>query len=99
MGGRIYLRTRYPKRSERHVAIQLWAIDDARVWGNAMSWTETTTQAETWTAETPSLHIFSTLVFSHDFFGGSRVFALGSSDGNAEVWDSVTSQAESWTAA
>lgn len=64
-----------------------------------MSWTETTTQAETWTAETPSLHVFSTLVFSHAFSGALRVFALGSADGNTEVWDSVTADTESWTAA
>ena len=62
-----------------------------------MTWTEKTREVETWTARTPGLHVFSTLVFSHAFYTGKRVFALGAS--GVEVWDEKTIQAEIWTAA
>lgn len=64
-----------------------------------MTWTDATVQTETWTEETPSLHVFSPLVFSHGFVGSLRAFALGSADGNTEVWDAASVNTESWTPA
>lgn len=61
------------------------------------TWTEKTQQAETWTSEAPSLHVFSQLVFSHAYSGLKRVFSLGSSPAGTEIWDSATQQSETWT--
>lgn len=65
-----------------------------------MTWTPKTQQAETWTSESAGLHVFSTLVFSHAFHNGKRVFALGNPNGGVEIWDDVRSaDAEVWTPA
>jgi hypothetical protein len=59
------------------------------------TWTDATSQAETWTTESFPIRVFSPLVFSHAYAGALRVFAIGSSAG---VWDGRTIQTETWTA-
>ncbi|MBR1122109.1 hypothetical protein JQ628_11335 [Bradyrhizobium lablabi] len=53
-------------------------------------------QVERWSNEDAGLHVFSTLVFSHAFHNGKRVFALGNPAGGVEVWDASTQQSTTW---
>jgi hypothetical protein len=58
------------------------------------TWTEKTQQSETWTVVTQETRVFSPLVFSHAYYNGKRVFALGASAG---IWDARSEQSETWT--
>jgi hypothetical protein len=54
-----------------------------------MTWTPATTQAEVWTSETRSGHVFSPLVFA-----AHPVFDTGQA---GSYWPPKTIQAETWT--
>lgn len=56
-------------------------------------WTNQTSTAETWAAQTTT-RVFSPIVFSHGSYSGKYVFSMNPRGG---VWDSQTSTAETWT--
>ena len=57
------------------------------------TWTPATPQSEAWTEEDQPIRVFSPNVFSHAYYNGKRVFAIGSQAG---VYDRATVEAENW---